>query len=301
MNDRSRFLTERQTGLGGTDAAPALGVSKWKSALDVYLDKRGELPPLEDNAAMYWGRALEPLVRQEYERATGVPVRVPDFLRHPEHGWIVGHLDGQRSDDGRVVEIKTARSGDGWGEPGSADIPADYVCQVHHYMILTGAQLADVAVLIGGSDFRVYTVPFDAELGGMIVDAERELWQRIERGEPPEPRTLADVSSMYRYATRRDCVAPDAIYAAWRRLAELRQQSRDIDADAEALEVAIKTCMGSADTLVGPGGRVLATWRQRAASARLDTKRLKAEAPEVYERFAVTGEATRTFLLKGDK
>lgn len=295
------FMRNRASGLGGTDAAAALGVSRWKSPLDVYLDKRGEAPPVEDNAAMYWGRTLEPIVREEYERQTGSAVVLQDFARSVEHPFMVGHLDGRRADDGRVVEIKTARSADNWGEPGSADIPADYIAQTHHYMLLTGARRADVAVLIAGSDFRVYTIPFDAELGAMIVDAERELWDRIVRSEPPEPRTLRDVANLYRHSQRVDCVAPAAVYEAWQRLIALRDDARRIDADAEALEVAIKTCMADADTLLGPDGKVLATWKQRAGSTRLDSKRLRAEAPEVYERFAAVGEPTRTFLIKEPK
>ena len=213
MNDRAAWLEERRGGLGGSDAASALGISKWKTPLDTYLDKRGEAPPLDDSPAMYWGRTLEPIVREEYAKRAGMIVHTGEgILRSAEHPFMLANLDG-RGADGRVVEIKTARSADGWGDEGSADIPADYVAQTMHYMIVTGAQLADVAVLIASSDFRIYTVPFDRELADMLIDAERELWDRIVRGDPPAPRTAADVANLYRVAKAQPIEATEAIDA----------------------------------------------------------------------------------------
>lgn len=296
-NDRSQWLAERRRGIGGSDAAAALGVSKWKTPLDVYLDKRDESQPIDDNPAMYWGRTLEPIVREEYARRSGLVLTHGEgIIRSPDHPFMLANLDA-RGSDGRVVEIKTARSADGWGDEGSADVPVDYVAQVMHYMVVTGAQLADVAVLIAGSDFRVYTIPFDRELGDMLIEAERELWGRIERGEPPAPRSAADVTKLYRHSNGQPIEAPESILRAYEALREARQAQKSTATVVEQIEAEIKAYMQANDTLTH-AGRVLATWKQRKAAERLDAKRLKAEAPEVYERFAVTGEPTRTFLIK---
>jgi putative phage-type endonuclease len=301
MNDRAAFHANRALVLGGTDAAGALAVSKWKTRLGIYLDKTGQGVPLEDNPAMFWGRTLEPIVRDEYARRVGVPVQgsVP-FARSAAYPFMGGHFDGIREDDGRIVEIKTARSPDEWGADGSADVPVDYLCQVMHYMIVAEVKLADIAVLIGGSDFRVYTVPFDDELAGMIVEAERELWDRIERRDPPEPTTAADVAAMYRIAKAQPIEAVEWVVQSCQRLREWKEDLETAKTLIEAEEMLIKKYMAENDTLT-MNGSTLATWKQRKASERLDTKRLKAEAPEVYSRFAVTGEPTRTFLLKEAK
>jgi putative phage-type endonuclease len=298
MNDRAAFHANRALVLGGTDAAGALVVSKWKTPLGIYLDKTGQGVPLDDNPAMFWGRTLEPIVRDEYARRVGVPVQsnVP-FARSKAHPFMGGHFDGIREDDGRIVEIKTARSPDEWGAEGSADVPVDYLCQVMHYMVIAEVKVADIAVLIGGSDFRIYTVPFDAELADMIIEAERDLWGRIERLDPPEPTTAADVAAMYRIAKAQPIEASQTIASVCGDLRMLRDQRAKLDARCEELETEIKKYLGACDTLTHDG-MALATWKQRKASERLDAKRLKAEAPEVYSRFAVTGEPTRAFLLK---
>ena len=40
---RQAWLAERRTGIGGSDAAAACGLSKYKTRLELWLDKRGEL------------------------------------------------------------------------------------------------------------------------------------------------------------------------------------------------------------------------------------------------------------------
>ena len=300
MNDRAEWLSARKRGLGGTDAAAALGVSKWKTELSVYLDKRDEAPPVEQNAPMYWGTQLQTLVRDEYKRRTGATIYNTPMIWSKRHPFMLANTDGRRLDDRRIVEIKTARSAEGWGDEGTVDIPVDYLCQVHHYMIVAEVDLADVAVLIGGSEYRQYTIPYDAELGDMIVEAERELWDRIQRGDPPAPRTTADLAALYRISKSQPIEAPDAIYAAWMQLRAVKQEIADAERRAEKLELAIKAHMRDCYTLVH-GGATLATWKTAKATQRLDAKLGAAEAPDIYQRCLVTGQPSRRFLLKGAK
>ena len=103
-----------------------------------------------------WGKRMEPAIRQWYSDTTGRDVRLPDkILYHPRHPFMLASLDGF-TDDGRVVEIKTARSGRGWGEPETNQVPDYYALQVHHYMTVTGFSVADIPVSIaGGNPFLV--------------------------------------------------------------------------------------------------------------------------------------------------
>jgi putative phage-type endonuclease len=191
VDPRLVTVPDRRRGIGGSDAPAILGVSKWRTPLDIYLEKRGEGEPQPESPAMRWGTALEPVVRQAYADLTGETVRVPGLLVHPERLWMLAHVDGL-TESGRLVEIKTARMADGWGEPGTDEIPDAYLIQVQHYLSVTAISVADVAVLIGGSDFRVYEVPADADLQGVIVAAEVDFWDRVQTGRPPDPVSLAD-------------------------------------------------------------------------------------------------------------
>src|SRR5574343_314525 len=125
MTAHDDFITARSTGIGGSDVAAILGLSKFKTPLAVYQEKRGELSPQPDNDAMRWGRYLEPVVRQAYDDATGYEVRVPtSMLRHPHHDFAVANIDGFVEDrTGRIFDAKTARTADGWGDAGSDQVP----------------------------------------------------------------------------------------------------------------------------------------------------------------------------------
>ena len=88
-------------------------------------------------------------------------MRLPEkILYHSKYPFMLASLDGF-TDDNRVVEIKTARSGKGWGEPGSNEIPDYYILQVQHYMIVTGFEVTDVPVSIAGGSPELYEVPAD--------------------------------------------------------------------------------------------------------------------------------------------
>lgn len=303
MNAPESFLQARRTGIGGSDVAAILGLSKWKTPLQVYQEKRGELGPQPDNDAMRWGRYLEPAVRQGYADATGNEVRVlSEIVRHPVHEFMIANLDGfvvPANSPKRIFEAKTARTADGWGEPGSDQVPQPYLLQVQHYMAVTGFVVADVAVLIGGSDFRLYEVPEDLELQQMLVDAEAEFWGRVQSGEPPEPVTVADAIARWGRESRADLVmADDDAMAAVYKLHALKQQQAALDAEEERAKATVMRALGERDTLVDATGKTLLTWRASAGAKRFDAAAFKAAQPALYEQFVKQGEPSRRFLLK---
>lgn len=203
--NRDQFLKERMRGIGGSDAAAVLGLSSRCTALDVYLEKRAEKPHDDtmDNAQLF-GILLEPVLRDVYNRRhRSTEVQKPEhLLQHPKHAFIIGNPDGLVVGANRGWEAKTARTDRGWGEPGTDQIPQEYLIQCQHYMVLTAIPVWDVSVLIGGQDYREYQVAADPELHEMIVEAEHDFWQRVQRGEPPDPdwespHTLGAIRRLY--------------------------------------------------------------------------------------------------------
>ena len=65
------WLELRRTGIGGSDCAAALGMSKWQSQLGLWLDKMGQGKPVEESEAMYWGKVMEPVLLAEFSKRTG--------------------------------------------------------------------------------------------------------------------------------------------------------------------------------------------------------------------------------------
>lgn len=190
--DRLDWLAERRTGIGSSDAAKILGVSPFGQALDVYLDKLGLLPE-EESAPMRWGSLLEDVVAQAFTEETGLTVRPsPGLVRHRHYAWMLATPDRLLPGVAGILECKTARSADGWGASGTDEIPDAYLVQVQHQMEVLGADLAWVAVLLAGSDFRCYQIPRDERIVRHIMRQESLFWACVCDRNAPDPDWLKD-------------------------------------------------------------------------------------------------------------
>lgn len=298
MTDREKWLSERVKGIGSSDAPAVLGLSKWKTPMDVYLSKRGELVgEQEDNEAMYWGRALEPVIRQRYADETGRTVIIPELMVSEQHPFMIASLDGVTT-DGRVVEVKTARSDLDWGAPGTDEVPEIYMVQVQHQMIVSKISVADIPVLFKGHDFRIYTVDADPELQDIIIERETEFWNRVQTGNPPDPVNLADVIARFgRTSTATPVQASIGIASSVTMLKKLKEALKALETDEETLKAQILGFLGEHDTLLD-GEKIIATWKLSKGRETLDAKKLKAELPEIYKQYLTAGEPSRRFLLK---
>lgn len=287
----------RRTGIGGSDAAAAVGLSKWKTPLELFLEKRGEFTTVE-NEPMRWGTILEPVVRQEYANRTGREVVRPgSYLRHPTRPYAIANLDGI-VDGMRLYEGKTARTAEGWGEPGTDEIPGEYMLQVQHCMAVVGLVVADVAVLISGQDFRVYEVPADTELQELLLDQEEEFWELVQQGVPPEPINSADIRRRWRFSTAKKVVASQEAIAAAVRLRAVKDALKEGEQQEEQLAALMQSEMQDAAELVDESGKPLATWKTAKAGTYFDKNRFEADHPELFKKYLRDSAPQRRFLLK---
>lgn len=296
--DRSEWLKQRQAGIGGSDVAPILGISKWRTPLDVYNDKTSEVCDEKDNTSMEWGRRLEPVIRQAYADETGANVIVPSVMyRSEEHPFMIANVDGIR-EDGTILEIKTARSGADWGEPGTSDIPQYYLTQVQHYMTVLGAPRCDIAVLIGASDFRIYTVENDPELADLLIEEEAAFWDKVQRRQPPAPRTFEEVSRAFSKSVAGKVSADGVTESLLKELIRVQADMKDLKEREEELKSGITSFMADKDTLIDSFGNVLATWKSTKPRVTFDSAALKKDMPDIWNQYAKTGDASRRFLIK---
>lgn len=186
---RPAWLAARRESIGASEAPACLGIAG--SPLEVYCRKLGLLPDQDGTLPMRVGLHLEPLLERLYEERTGRCIaRSQVFLKnnHPVYRCHAT-LDAVCSDR-TVVEFKTVGLRnrayiDRLGEEGTDEIPEAWLVQCHHQFRLAFMEHMDLAVLIGNDDFRVYTISRDWDLCDRIWEAERELWDRILRRDPP--------------------------------------------------------------------------------------------------------------------
>ena len=266
---RARWLRARQRGIGGSDAAAILGVSPFATEFDVWRDKVGVLESKPDTEAMWWGREMESLLARRYSERTGRSLLLldpPGILQHASAPEIIGTPDRIVMGEERGLELKTAgeHGRHEWGLPGSDDIPAHYLAQCVHYMAVTGFPVWDVAVLIGGNDFRIYHVHRDEALERAVVDRLRAWWQEhVVRGEPVPPAGTKSndetLRRMFPTHTGDVVLAPRELEPAAATLAALMNTEKLVKAKAAEARAQLKLAIGANAGIESAGWRALWT------------------------------------------
>lgn len=268
-------LAVRQTGVGASEVAAIVGVSEYEGALDVYLRKTGLVEPKPENEFMRWGNKLEAVVATEYAERLGVVLDTSDTVRHPVNEWALATPDRiVRSGEGEawLLEVKTtaARKADEWGEVGTDQVPHRVAIQCQWQMYVTGYRRCDVAVLIGGSDFRTYTLWRDDEVIAALVAQVEAFWRdHVEANEPPP---LDGSESAHRYLALKypkDVTpldhADERADHAMQELAHLKAELAELERQVSEREVELKALIGDREGLVGVAGK--ATWKLPASGA----------------------------------
>lgn len=296
--NRSAWLAERRKGLGGSDAAAACGLSKWKTPLELYLEKIGETADADENDAMYRGRVLEPSVRQWYCDVTGRMVLTPkEIICHPSRPFLLASLDGIADPGEIIVDFKTARNRTGWGDPGTDEVPLEYLCQVQHYMAVADLGRAELAVLFGDFEFSIYPVEADTEFQTLLIEREAEFWDAVQRRQPPEITSLEDVRRRWPIACKDAYrgTLDDAAVAC--RLASIKACIKRLEELEEATKAELQTCIADHDGLE-VAGEIFATWKNVKSGTRFDAKRMQKDHPELCAQYIYDSPPQRQLLLK---
>ena len=295
------WLEYRKQGIGGSDASVVCGINRYKSPVELWLDKTGQLPHQEAGEAAYWGTQLEPFVRAEFTTRTGIWVdHRSELLQSEEHPFMLANLDGtcEVPEVGTCIfEAKTAsayKAGE-WEDT----IPDEYALQLAHYMAVTGYKGAYIAVLIGGNTFKWRFVERDEELISMLVELETAFWNHVQDCTPPpldgSAASARFLSERFPSSTPKSHITlPDTATALLSEYDEACAQLEIVTEKKQKAENLLKEMMG--DNEVGTAGGRVVTWKS-VSQERLDSKTLKAEHPTLYKKYA-NKSSYRRFTIK---
>lgn len=301
--DKLEWLKERQCGIGGSDVGAILGVNKYKTAFEVYLEKTEPIiGGREQSESAYFGDIFEDVVAKEFEKRTGKKVRRDrKHYKHKEYHFMVANIDRRVVGENAILECKTANqflANDWEGE----EIPASYLLQVQHYLFVTEAELGYIAVLIGGQKFIWKQVQRDEELIEMIIEAENEFWKMVEDKTPPplDGSSAAEKYLLEKYSNAEvgkieelGLEYKDKI----KNLFELKYQKDLLDTQIKEIENQIKFELKDAEIGFVPGYSV--SWKN-VSSNRVDSKKLRVEYPDIYKE-VLKESKSRRFSIKEDK
>jgi putative phage-type endonuclease len=312
-------LDERLKGIVASEMPAIAGVDPYRTALEVYLIKVGELDPeaLIDEASrgrMERGHRLEDVALQWDKDIRGDPYeRVNRTVWHPRIPYLYCHPDARRkpwTTERRLIEVKT--SSRKWTE-----IPRNVEVQVQTQMACTGAYSCDVILLtFDGPPYRE-TVERDEDLISALLQVAETFWDRVQRLDPP-PMDGSPGASHWLNTTRwknepefrADADQTEVI----RQLLDVKRKIATFESEEERLTNVIKFSMAGAGRMYAPGvARVIWTaptvkrytkWKEVAADYRHELEWLKEtqlteiDFGETEGKWTTESEPSRTFTVR---
>ena len=299
------WLRLRQQGIGGSDAAVACGMSRWKSPLMLFLEKTSGQPMEIDNEYIYWGNVMEPVLREEFAKRSGLKTKVCPFMfQCAEYPWMLANIDGvvhEKDGSTSLLEIKTAN---GYAAKDWEDgLPAEYYIQVQHYLAVCALNKAYVACLLGGNHFIILPVERDADTIATITALEADFWNNyVAKGcRPPVDDKAADaLDQLYPQSDKTSTILTEEADKLISELQEIKKLEDQLTPEKSRLENKLKAMLGKSECGQTPAGYGV-HWKS-SSSSRFDTTRFKKEHPELatqymsqssYRRFSITSPKTK--------
>lgn len=296
-NSHDEWLALRRQFIGGSDIAAICGLNPWKTPLQVWLEKKGRSVEWTSEKAEL-GHKLEPIIREMYEQKEGRKIILPSVIYSSgiagasTDGIIllsdVSHLDTHIDDPCKTWDGVFEAKHPGWRQAyrwENNQTPEEYRCQVVWYMGILGLEWADIAALIGGDDWQTRRIDFDAELFGLMRQRAEQWWRDYIQGNT-EPPAEAQDNEVLTQLHRPDPaltvdLAPEDSYTVLT-YCTLDDQIKKLEEEKEKCAAILKQKMIGYSQGFVDGYRI--DWKENTQQ-RLDTKRLKAERPDIYKEF----------------
>ena len=293
FNSREEWLGARAGRIGGSDASAIIGMNPYRSNVELWKTKTGQMEPedISDKPYVRYGTEAESHLRALF--ALDYPQFKVDYVENnmflnDKYPFAHASLDGWLTDeDGRrgILEIKTtsAYNNDAW-EIGP--LPYYYICQATWYTMITGLPAFDIVCLVGGQKLYSYHVPKDPELCERMTKAAEEFWN-VNVKELKEPKaTAVDIARMQ---AEEVSTAPDEeplidnsdetnnIVVAY---IELRDKISALEKIKKQLSASIWQCLHKKPAMLTQANTVTVSQTVRR---KCDLDALQRDFPEAYE------------------
>lgn len=181
------WLALRHKYIGGSDAASVIGLNPFMSRYALWAEKTGRMPPFEGNLATDVGTYLEEFIAKRFEKETGKKVRRENAsIVNDAYPFAIANVDRVIVGEDAGLEIKSTSSL-ALSKFKNGEYPARFYCQCVHYLAVTGKKRWYLAVLIGNTEFKVFTIERDEAEIAELMEAERAFWtDHVLADIPPE-------------------------------------------------------------------------------------------------------------------
>lgn len=299
----------RGDSIGSSEIAAVIGVCPYRTPYQLWGEKMNG-SSFVGNKYTRAGKILEPAVIQYFTEESGASV-LPGYeedvrFTHPALPFATSTPDRPYTREGGrrgICEAKTTQ----FLIKDESEVPPSWFCQAQYQAAvfnavqeaLGGEPCNEIAIawLTRGVDFQYAYFEVDQDFGESLLEQASTFWHDyIETGIAPEYETPSDIEKAFPTSKGGLNATPETV-AVYESLIDVDEKLKHLKAEREALSDSIKMAMKGAEELTYYGS-VLATWKHTKPTRRLDAKRLKEEAPDIYETFLGKAVRQRRFLVK---
>lgn len=294
---REEWLKWRTKGIGGSDVSVIAGINKFRSVFQLWLEKTGQIIPEEsENKFTHFGNVLEPIVKKEFMKVTGLKVRAKKMLlQSDEYPFMIADLDGVIYENGEmcIFEAKTASAYK--EEVWEKGVPEEYQLQVQHYMAVTGAKKTYIAALVGGNSFFYHVVYRDEELISLIIKMEKRFWeenvlQNIEPVADGSQATTEFINQKYGVSNGHSIELPQEALLLCQQYDQISEKMDVLKEQKDKVTNQLKNYLK--DNEIGVVGERKVIWKQ-ITTTQFDKKRLEKERKEIYDEYVTKSQYRR--------
>ena len=273
--------------IGSSDMASILGVNPWRSAYDLWLDKKGLVEREPDDESRRLGTALENAALDEAELRLGSLDRNV-FAELPEI-HLGANVDAILRASGEPVEAKTSGIAGPlygqWGEEGTDQVPDMYVIQAHVHMMCTKKEVCHLLALLGGLGARLYRINLQADIRTIIEQAAVGFWKSVDSDTPPEDsKPSLEVLKRVRRTTDRIAHVDPMLVAEYQGACAAVKEAETKKDQAQAALLAADPAAEAFD--FGDAKKWYSFFSQQRTN--VDSKALQADHPDIWAQYAKT-------------
>lgn len=285
----------RKNGIGGSDVCAILGLSKYKTPVQVYLEKTLDDEDYRKNfnqkisVASEVGNVLESFLIKKFEDTYNKKVLIEEKTFKKDH--LIANVDGLvLEDDGQesILEIKTTSVfNQEIGDDFTDQMPFEWLCQVAHYCHVLEKQKAYVFVLIGNSKTKLFIYERDLELEEQIIKTLNNFWfECVQKRVPPAPKNMNDINNLYSVEKEKEKIADEELLNLCERYKKIKEKHYELGKQLDEIKFEITKAMKDSSKLVF-SGKVIA--RQSIVyTSRFNQTLFKNENPDDYKKYCST-------------
>lgn len=291
---------ERNKYIGGSDAGTIMGVNPWKSAYTLWLEKTGqiEVPDISNKLSVWFGTEEEEIVAKRFCLETGKQVRKSNLQYScVEYPFLVGHVDRMVVGEDAGLECKTTSA---WNKTDyqEGEIPPSHYWQCMHYMLVTGKTKWYIATKRDNTGFYYVYIERNEEAIEALLQAEIDFWQCVQTNTAPEidssKSTSESLNEQYEEIEDSIDLTLEGEYSdKCMMIMKIDEQIKELESTKTGLQNEIKSRMGEYSLATLNGFKTI--WKTQNRST-LDSKKLKVDYPDIYERYKKES-STRIFKI----